>query len=164
MQTSRLRQYGLTNYLLNHRIIALVLTLIISFIPVIGVLGIVFAALVTLKKGIVEGALFTLVATVPYGFVRYMMPANDAMTPFFIWLAIGIGVTSNVLTWAFTTMMRRKADWSTILQVAALLGVLVVSVVHLAYPDVTDWWFNQLQSLNAKAHVVTESLSKADAE
>ncbi len=158
MQPSQTRLLSWTNYLLSHRVIAVVFTFIISFVPFIGVLGILLAALVTLKKGIVEGAIFTLAATLPYCFVRIAMPNSDAMTPLFIWLAIGIGSVSNLLTWVFAAMMRRKADWSTILQTAALTGVLVVSIVHLAYPDIAEWWFSQLQSFNAQAHTVTEAI------
>ena len=32
-------------------------------------------------------------------------------------------------------------------QIAALVGVLVISVIHLAYPQVADWWGVQLQDI-----------------
>lgn len=160
-----MRLQNWTNYWLNHRILALVFTFIVTFIPLVGVIGILFAALVTLKKGIVEGAIFTLAATLPYCFIRLMMPGSDALSPMLIWVAIGVGAGSNVLTWMFTVMMRRKADWSTILQTAALFGVLVVSVTHLAFPEVANWWFEQLQSVNDQAQVVTATLkSKTEIE
>ena len=141
-----------TNYLLGHRIKALALTFIITFIPILGVLGILFAALVTIRKGIVEGAIFTLAATLPYCFMRIYVPGSEAVTPAFIWIAISVGGLSNVLTWAFAVMIRRKASWSSILQIAALMGVLVISVVHLAYPDIATWWGDQLRSFNSQFH------------
>jgi hypothetical protein len=148
-----------TNYLLKHRLVALTLTFVITFIPVIGVLGILFAGLVTIRKGILEGAIFTFAATLPYCILRVYMPSSEAITPAFIWLTIGVGALSNVLTWVFVVMMRRGMNWSAVLQVAALMGVLVISVVHLAYPNVSDWWADQLQFLNMQVQSSVNSVS-----
>jgi hypothetical protein len=135
-----------TNYLLQHRLVALVFTFLVTFIPVVGVLGILIAAMVTLVKGIVEGAIFTLAASLPFVISFYFSSGQEATVPLFVWAAVGVAVASNVLTWVFAGMLYRHASWSLILQVAALLGVLVISVVHLIYPDVVDWWGGQLES------------------
>lgn len=153
----------ITNYLLRHRYQALVLTFIVTFIPVIGIFGIMMAALMTLCKGIVEGAVFTLAATLPYA-ISFLLSGNDeAALPLVLWTVMGVAVLSNVLTWVFAVMLRRQASWSMILQVAALTGVLVVSVVHLAYPDVAAWWGTQLQSYYAHAQAMTASLKNTGA-
>jgi len=151
------RTLSTTQYLLSHRAIALLFTFIISFVPIVGIVGMMFAALVTLKKGIVEGLVYTVAATLPYFAARLIMPNTD-MAPLFLWFAIMIGIISNILTWIFAAMMKRQANWSTILQVGALAGVLVVCVVHLAYPNVSDWWFTQLQSFNEQAHTVADAI------
>jgi hypothetical protein len=121
------------------------------------------AALVTIVKGIAEGALFLLAATIPYVF-SFAFNGQESTIPLVAWAAVGVAVLSNVLTWVFACMLHRKASWSMILQVAALLGVLVISVTHLIYPDVADWWGSQLQSYYDQAQAMTAGvLSKATA-
>jgi len=151
-----------TNYLLSHRIIALALTFVFSFIPSVGVVGIIFAALVTIRKGLAEGALFTFAATLPYCFVRFFLHTDTTgIEPNFIWVIIGVGVLSNVLTWAFAAMIQKKATWSTVLQTATLMGVLLISVVHLIYPDVASWWASQLQVFSDNYVVDTLKLKES---
>jgi hypothetical protein len=141
----------LTHYLLEHRLRAVLLTFGFTFIPVVGVLGILFAALVTLRKGIADGAVMTVAATLPYIF-SFMMASHDPSTlPLVLWTAVGVAVASNVLTWVFAAMLYRQMTFSGIMQVAALVGVLIISVIHLAYPDVADWWSMQLTSYYTQA-------------
>lgn len=136
----------LTHYMLQHRLLAVLLTFGFTFIPVVGVLGILFAALVTLRKGVVEGSIVTAAATLPYVF-SFMLAGHDAdVLPIVLWTAVGVAVASNVLTWVFAVLLYRQMTWSAILQIAALMGVLAVSIVHLAFPNVADWWSTQLTS------------------
>lgn len=162
-----------TNYILQHRWQAIALTFISTLIstylgklmpnlPVLiglfgvllavflGVFGILIAALVTLVRGIVEGAIFALAATLPY-FISVFIPANYGVaTPaIMLWVGLGVAVLSNVLTWVFAVMLRRQTSFSVIIQIAALLGVLVISLIHLIYPGIVDWWGSQLQGLQA---------------
>jgi hypothetical protein len=146
-----------TNYLLEHRYIAIVLAFCISFVPIIGILGILLAALVTLRKGIVEGAILTVAATLPYLITFLLSGSNETAVPLVIWAVLGVAALSNGLTWAFAVLLRRQMSWSFIIQIAALIGVLVVSVVHLAYPGVAGWWGSQLQAYYAHAQSVTTS-------
>lgn len=141
----------LSHYLLQHRNIAVLLTFGFTFIPVIGVLGILFAGLVTLRKGIADGAVVTVAATLPY-VVSFMLASHDPNAlPIVLWTAVGVAVASNVLTWVFAVMLYRQMTWSAILEIAALMGVLVVSVVHLAYPDIAGWWSEQLTRYYSQA-------------
>jgi len=50
---------------------------------------------------------------------------------------------------------------SVIIQIAALLGVLLVSVIHLVYPGIADWWGNQLQSYYVQASAMNDLLKNA---
>lgn len=113
-------------------------------------LGILIAALVTLVNGPIEGAVTTVAATAPYLITLYL-PVKGADDPaalnLWIWMGLGVAVASNILTYVFAIMLRHKAGWSLVIQVAALLGVLVISVIHLAYPAVTDWWGLQVHAL-----------------
>lgn len=143
-----------TEYLLTHRNIAVLLTFVFTFVPVLGVLGILFAALVTLRKGILEGALITAAATLPY-VISFMFVNHDPDTlPIVLWTAVGVAVLSNVLTWVFAVLLYRKMSWGNILQIAALVGVLAISVLHLAVPNIADWWSHQLTTYYTQAEQV----------
>ena len=140
-----------TNYMLEHRLRAVLLTFGFTFIPVVGVLGILYAALVTLRKGVVEGAIMTVAASVPY-VISFMFASHDANAlPLVLWTAVSVAVLSNVLTWVFAVLLYRQMTWSGIIQVAALVGVLVISAVHLAYPDIANWWATQLTDYYTQA-------------
>lgn len=150
-----MRLQRITNYLLQHRLIAVLLTFLTTFVPVLGIVGVLYAGLVTLRKGIVEGGIFTLAATLPYVISYYISGVPKPETQLVIWAALGVAVLSNLLTWIFAVMLRRHATWSQLLQVAALVGVLFVSVIHLVYPNVADWWGNQLHTYYTQATSLT---------
>lgn len=143
-----------SQYLLNHRLVTIALAFFSTFIPIIGIIGILIATLVTLCKGVVEGAIVTIAATIPYIISFFISNNPREGMPSIVWIAISIAVISNLLTWVFAIMLRRKVSWSAILQIAALFGVLVVSVLHLAVPDIADWWGKELQSYYAQAQAL----------
>ncbi|HVE44943.1 MAG TPA: hypothetical protein VNC84_07450 [Gammaproteobacteria bacterium] len=134
-----------TNFILLHRKKALAMTFGITFLPVLGALGILIAAFVTLIKGPKEGALFSLAAIAPYLISFAFSGGGEASTPLVLWAALGVAVVSNLLTWVFAVMLYKRASWSMVVQTAALLGVLFVSVVHLINPKVESWWNTELQ-------------------
>src|SRR5580658_3103660 len=129
-----------TNYIVRHRRQAIALTFVSTFIPIIGILGVLIAALMTLIKGVAEGAIFIVAATLPYAITFAIGMTGNPAPPLAAWVAAGIAVLSNILTWVFAVMLRRQASFSLIIQIAALIGVLVVSVIHLIYPNIADWW------------------------
>jgi hypothetical protein len=152
-----------TDYMLEHRLRAVLLTFGFTFIPVVGVLGILYAALVTLRKGVAEGAIMTVAATLPYVFSFMLANHDPNALPIVLWTAVGVAVLSNVLTWVFAALLYRQMTWSAILQVAALVGVLVISVVHLVYPNVADWWSTQLTSYYTQAASMMSGVLKNSA-
>lgn len=148
-----------TNYVLRYRWQTILLAFVVTFIPVIGIMGVLIAAFVTLHKSIVEGAILTVAATLPYIISFYVSGNHDvAVVPLVVWAALGVAVSSNVLTWVFAVMLRRQTSWSLILQIAALLGVLIISVIHLAYPEIVNWWGNQLQYYYTRTQAMTSML------
>lgn len=135
-----------TYYLMQHRWQALGVTFAVTFIPLIGALGILYATFVTLAKSAKEGAVLVLAATVPYLISYYLRSQHDPSDLFYLLLiVIGFAILNNIFTWIFALMLRRQATWSTVLQVGALVGVLFISVLHLVYPNVAQWWGAQLQ-------------------
>jgi hypothetical protein len=149
----------LSYYLLEHRWLTLALVFFGTFVPFIGTIGILIAALVTLRKSIWEGAVLTVAATLPY-FLSLYVGQKGGSVPFVIGVGVGVAVLSNILTYVFAVMLVRRVSWSNLLQIAALFGVLVVSVIHLVYPDVSNWWGNQLQNYYTQAQVATDRLIK----
>jgi hypothetical protein len=148
----------LTTYLLQHRWHALLLTVVSTFIPVIGVVGVLIAAFMTLLEGMVPGFVFMLAATLPY---LVSLLGHHTDIPLVIWAAVGVAVSSNVLTWVFAVMLIRQVTWSQLVQIAALFGVLVISVVHLLDPQVADWWGLQLHAYYEQATVIAKSTGAA---
>lgn len=144
-----------TEYLFKHRWQTLALTFLWTFLPIIGTLSILPAALITLRKGAVEGAVFTLAATLPY--LATLVHVPPQMTSTIIWVAVGALIFSNFLTWMFALSLHQQKGLSQVLQWAALLGMLLVSLVHLIFPNVMQWWepqllayFNQTSELFSK--------------
>lgn len=154
-----------TQYLFRHPGHALALTFVSPFIPIFGVIGILITALFTLVKGVGQGAVFLLAATLPY-VITFLIKSQgmSVAAPIFVWGGIGVAIISNILTWVFAVMVYRKTSWSKIFQIAALVGVLVVSVVHLAYPNIVDWWATTLQSYYNQASALTSGALTATAQ
>lgn len=150
----------LTNYLLEHRYRTIALVFFATFIPLIGMLSIVVAAFITLRKGAREGAYVTIAATLPYVISLFLPSNQETAIPVVIWSAIGVAVLSNILTWVFSVMLLRRTGWSALLQIAALLGVLAVSIAHLTYPAIADWWGTQLTSYYMQASQTMSGVMK----
>ncbi len=146
-----------TYYLLDHRLVALLLTFAVTSVPVLAMfgLGILYASLVTLRKGMYEGALFAIAATLPF-LLRFGV-LGSADFNYLQWVATyGFIIASNVLTWCFACLLYKRANWSQLLQVAALMGVLVISVTHLINPNIADWWGKQILLPNEVADFLTK--------
>lgn len=63
-----------------------------------------------------------------------------------------------MLTWFFAIVLRKFNNWSFTLELAALLGVLVVGIIHIIYPDIQHWWSVQLNAYFAKTTEVVGKL------
>lgn len=141
-----------TEYLLSHRFLVLTTILLVSLIKQIGalisyVVGSVYAGFVTLQKGAGQGALFMAVATLPLVVLLALTAVSPEITKFevlpaVIWACLAMVILWSLLAWCAAVMLLRQMTWSNILQLAALFGVLIVSVVHLIYPETADWWSN----------------------
>lgn len=147
-----------TSYILRHSWQTFLLTFAVTFVPVVGgTISILIATFITLHKGVKEGALLTIAASIPY-FVSFNLSSSQEVPLIALWMVVGVATVSNILTWCFAVMLRDKASFSSILQVAALFGVLVISVLHLAYPNISDWWAVQLQTYADQAQKMTAML------
>jgi hypothetical protein len=156
-----------TEYLLANRLRAVLIFVVISLIPVKSVvlgifyvfcvtLAILYAAFLTLRKGALEGGV-ALAIVMSLTILKLVLVAPDnemVLSPLMFWTTVGfwsLWVISNMLTWLFAVLLNRQMKWSAILQVAALGGVVAISVLHLVYPDIASWWGVQLTSATKQA-------------
>ncbi len=132
-----------TDFILKGRLQALSVVFVCAFIPIVSSLCIIMTAFVTLRKGIFEGALITCVAVAPYVISYVAVPApSHTLLPASVLLAVLL--TSSVLVWAFALFLRRFTSWSITIELAGLIGIVLVMAVHLVQPDVQDWWASHI--------------------
>ncbi len=137
----------ITDFILQSRLHAMGTAFGCAFIPWVGAISIVIAAFVTLRKGAREGAFVMLAATLPLLIGYWTFPADNQtsalLTDSNLMLLMVVG---NILTWLFSVILRHYANWSWLLQLAAVLSIIVVCVVHLVYPDAQSWWGVELKN------------------
>ena len=120
---------------------------------VIGIAGIIIAAFVTLRKGAFEGVLVTAAATIPYFLIYASQYSGNNLLVY----GVVVAVASNLLTFMFAVLLRQYENWSLVLDLAIVVGVIIVGMVHFAYPDIQNWWATQMI---ASVNKTTESLSE----
>jgi hypothetical protein len=145
-----------TDFILQNRLQAMAVAFLLSFVPLFGAsLGVLIAALVTLRKGTIEGVLVLSASIVPF-LLGYAMSSSVSEGPFLL-VATETVIAINVLTWLLAIVLRRYANWSIVVEVAALIGAVLICSVHFISPDIQSWWaarltayFNKTASLLAQ--------------
>jgi len=128
-----------TSFLLQSRFRVIGIAFIISFFPFIGpTLGIILAGLVTLRQDTLEGFWVFIAATLPCFIQLPFLPRPDGL-----WV-IGIIAASNFLTWGLAVILKRSNNWSLVLELTTLIGLIVVISAHVLKPDLEVWWEKQL--------------------
>jgi len=135
-------------FILKNRVQALGTTLLCSFLPFVGPASVVIAAFVTLCRGAYEGSLVLVVACAPFilGYV-----ASGSSDYDFILNAVVIILLSSFLTWFYALILAKTHSWSVTLQVATLLSIIAICVVHYLYPQIDQWWQVKLTDYFTKA-------------
>lgn len=132
-----IKKFGL--YLTQNRYHAMWVVLVCALLPLVGipanVLATIIVGLVTLHRGAKEGFLLLCWASLP-GIVLFFL--GDA------WLLMVESLGKDILVWLLACWLGRTASWSTTVQLGALLGVLLVVMIHLIVPDMSSWWLAQL--------------------
>lgn len=131
-------------YLRQRRGLSLLLTFGLGFVPVLGSLGVIWPIFLTLVDGPIIGGMFTVVGVLPYVMGILYHPSHDGFGVLEV-ASIGIVIIASLLTFLMACFLHIKVEWSKIIQAAVLIGALVVSVVHLVYPDIAFWWEAQLK-------------------
>ncbi|MBV8802689.1 MAG: hypothetical protein JO131_06980, partial [Gammaproteobacteria bacterium] len=97
-----------------------------------------------------------LAATVPYILNYYNAPVATDFS--LAAIAFIILATSNSFMWFFACLLRRYSSWSFVLDWAILLGVLAIGIIHLLYPDVKNWWSQQLTEYFSKTTIMMREI------
>lgn len=151
-----------TDFVLRSRYQAILAAFVLAFIPIIGSFSILIAAFVTLRKGVFEGALVLIAATIPNAIEYLTYPPTTGDQVEIQLIALWVAIGSNVLTWGLAVVLRRYASWSFVLEIAALIGIAIVIAVHVFYPDITGWWQTQLTTYLGKTEAALGTAVDAD--
>ena len=127
----------------------------------LSMLSLTIAALVTLKRGILEGALVTIIATSPIVIGDLESLPNFSLSGSELLILM---VASNVFTWVFASILRVRSSWSELLQVAGALSIAAVVGAHVIYPDIDHWWELRLTSYFANTLQILGQLNVGDVQ
>jgi hypothetical protein len=127
----------LGQYLLAHRTQAALLALTLATLPLLSLLAIVLIALVTLRQGWQAG-LAILIATLAPNLAVFWFAKVDVVS-------LAIVSSINIVVWILAIELRRSLSWAWTIQVGAGLGIAVVCILHLVYPEVVEWWQGHMQ-------------------
>jgi hypothetical protein len=145
-----------TDFILRGRTQAMVTAFVLGFVPVLGLISSLIATLVTLRKGIQEGALVFIAAVLPILLVFSSVPADQSpSTSISAFDIVVMIVTINGLAWLSAIILGRTSSWSLVLDVIGVLGFAVVITLHLSYPDMANWWQQWLTNYFAGVGVAT---------
>lgn len=121
---------SLAEFVMRGRKQAIIIALLFTLIPLMGWVADAIVALVTLRKGIKEGAIVLLWVVLPgtvVGLMGYPL----------IWL---YGVMGGTVTTYLLAILLRQYGWIVVLEVSALLGIAAVFSAHLFVPDIAQLW------------------------
>jgi hypothetical protein len=146
-----------TNFVLQGRIQACAVAFLLAYIPIIGSASVLIAGLITLRKGALEGAFVFIAATIPYVLSYYStyhtgVEINLALAAFVMF------TTSSCLMWLFACLLKRYSSWGFVLDWAVLLGVVLIGTVHIVYPDIKNWWGEQLTGYLNKTTMIMQEI------
>jgi hypothetical protein len=139
-----------TDFILQGRFQAIGLAFALAFVPIIMGISVLIAVLVTLRKGIYEGAWVMLAATIPSWIGVFAMPSSESAAGIMAFASVALITTSNFSTWVFAGLLRRYGNWSFLLELSIVLAILAVWIAHLLYPDIQNWWVTQLNAYLSK--------------
>src|SRR5579872_1336727 len=147
-----------TDFVLRSRLHAMGVAFALSLVPLFGAsIGILIAAFVTLRKGALEGTFVLCAAIAPY-LLSYAL-SSASTEPQAMMIATMTIIAINILTWVLALVLRRYGNWSLVIEVSILSGIVLISVIHLVFPEIQDWWGKQLTTYLNKTASIFEQFS-----
>lgn len=115
-----------TMALLKGRQEAILFTLFFSFLPYFSFLATISVAIVTLRKGVKEGAFISMVVMLPL--------LSVAAYQGNVFLGIEHGIATLGLGWLLASILRVSCSWAAVLMTTVFLSAVVGLMVNLFYP------------------------------
>lgn len=132
-----------TDFVLRSRLHAMGAAFALSLVPLFGAsIGILVAAFVTLRKGALDGTFVLCATIVPY-LLNYML-SSESMQSQAVMIATVTIIAINILTWLLALILRRYSNWSLVIEVSMLTGIVLICLIHLVFPEIQIWWTKQL--------------------
>lgn len=123
------------SYVMRGRQQAVIVGLLFTIIPLLGWVSNVIISLVTLRKGVKEGAIVLLWIILPVVVIAGL--GNP-------WIALYNIIGGSLFGYLLALILRQTQSWQKVLQSGMLLGLLAVLLVHLVVPHVSVLWEKQL--------------------
>ncbi len=132
-------------YVLSGRRQAVFMALLFAILPLLGWIGIIAMALVTLRKGAWEGFIVLIWMSLPFVVILFTGTWAPVLTKV---------IFGSLLVWLLAVSLRHFRNWSLTLELAALAFGLIIFVAHLYMPDIQSWWAKAIMD-----HIVKAALS-----
>lgn len=121
-----------TEFVLKSNSRAIIVALLCAFVPLLGWVGAVVVALVTLCKSIADGFIVLLWAALPY-----IVIAAHARS---LALLLHGVVFGSLFVWVLAVLWRLSKKFVLVVESAVMLGLLAVVIIHLILPNPHVWW------------------------
>lgn len=151
---------ALANFVMRGRSQAAAVTLstavLSMLVPPLGLLSSAAVALVTLRRGLIEGLYVWLIAgavAVPLAYFSFGSALPALGFALLLWLPM----------WSLGVLLRQTRSLATAVQAAALIGLVVVLVMHLWTEDPVAYWAQLLEPMRqglVEGQVIPEADSK----
>ncbi|HFE36993.1 MAG TPA: DUF2232 domain-containing protein [Gammaproteobacteria bacterium] len=139
---------ALANYAMRGRLQAMMLSsafaVLSMILPPLSYISGAVVSLVTMRRGLQDGALIALGATAALAAVSLISAGNIVVAMVFallVWLPV----------WILSAVLRKTVSLPFTLSVATLMVMLGVAVFHGATGDVVAWWGDVLEKVFAEA-------------
>jgi hypothetical protein len=132
---------ALASYIMRGRMQAVLVVVITAafslMLPPLSYFSGATVAIVTLRHGMPQGGLIIVLATVIIGLLTFFAMGNAALALAFvlvIWLPV----------WLLAAVLRQSISLVKTMTIAALVGAIVIAIVHLSVSHPATWWSEQV--------------------
>ncbi len=121
-------------------LVAAVSAVLSLIIPLVGLISSAAVALVTLRKGVVEGLVVGVFAGLASGLLAFA--AFGSPVP-----AMGFALALWLPVWVLSVVLRQSRSLDLTIQLATLFGLLIVVAIRLQPPDPAVYWAELLEPI-----------------
>lgn len=118
-------------WLIRSRRNAALLAFAFVFLPILHWFSVIIMALITLRRGVKEGALILISMLVAMALLA-LASGNSAV--------IYNMALAAILVWLLAIILRHTHSWSLLLLVSAGLAIFAIMVIHWYIKDINVWW------------------------